>query len=200
MRYLSLILLFAGPTFGQIHNRLIKMNVGFSSEAIVHKSDVEAYADTSSIPFEFVSSSPAISFTHEWILGNVLSISGRAGFQYMNMYYNHQHYGSPYVNLSVNPALSLFYRKRFEYYVKLQIGVNYWMNNPELLSPALHRVFPEKLNIFTGVTLGGFNYYFSDKWGANLELSLWSPELCTFGISYRFFKGELPSIQELQEL
>jgi len=200
MRYLSLLLLIAAPTFGQIHNRLIKMNVGFSSEAIVHQSDIRAYTDTSVIPFEFVSSSPTVSYSHEWILGNVLSISGKAGFQYMNMYYNHEHYGSPYVNLSINPALSIFYRNRFEYYIKLQVGVNYWMNQPELLPATLRRLFPEKFNVFTGFTLGGFNYYFSDKWGANLELSLWSPELCTFGISYRFFKGELPSIQEMQEL
>jgi hypothetical protein len=200
MRYLSLILFIALPTFGQIHNRLIKMNVGFSSETLTHKSDILAYSDTSAIPFEFVSSSPAVSFTHEWVLGNVLSISGKAGFQYMNMYYNHQHYGSPYVNLSVNPALSLIYRNQFEYYVKLQIGVNYWINEPKILPTTLRRVFPEKFNLFTGITIGGFNYYFSDKWGANMELSIWTPELCTFGLSYRFYKGELPTIQELQDL
>jgi len=200
MRYLSLMILFTTPTFGQIHNRLIKMNIGFSSEVIAHKSEIQAYTDTSAIPFEFVSNSPTVSFTHEWMLGNVLSISGKAGFQYMNMYYDYAHYGSPYISLSVNPALSIYYQKRFEYYIKLQIGVNYWMNEPDLLPATLRRVFPEKWRMFTGITIGGFNYYFSDKWGANLELSIWSPELCTFGLSYRFFQGEIPSIMEMQEL
>ncbi len=185
---------------GQIHNRLIKVNLGISSEQIDLKNDIAAFNDTSSHKFEFVSKSPTISYTHEFILGNILSISGKAGFQYMNIYYDHQYYGSPLVFLSVNPALSLFYRNKFEYYIKLQVGATYWLNKPELLTDLTRRIFPEDFRVFTGVTIGGFNYYFSEKMGANLELSLWSPELVTFGLSYRFFRGEIPSIQELQDL
>ena len=64
----------------------------------------------------------------------------------------------------------------------------------------MRRLFPEKVNLFTGVTLGGFNYYISDHLGLNLELSIWAPEMATLGITYRFFHGDLPTIQENQEL
>lgn len=183
--------------FSQIHNRLIKFNIGYSSEQIEHKNQIEIHNDTSSNKFEFVSSSPIVSYTHEFVLSNVISVSGKAGFQYLNIFYNNQHYGSPYTFVSLNPQLSVFYNKKFEYYIKLQVGVNYWFNQPDLLPGVTRRFFPEKLNVFTGVTLGGFNYYLTDKVGLNLELSFWSPELLTFGVSYRFFKGEMPSIQEM---
>lgn len=200
----SIIVVFAlfwGMLAGaQIHNRLVKVNVGYSSEQIDLANEIKTNNDTSLTKFEFVSKVPTFSYTHEYILGNVLSLSGKIGFQYLNIFYNNQHYGSPYIYASINPALSLFYRKKFEYYIKLQVGVSYWFNKPELLPDISRRIFPEKASIFTGVTIGGFNYYFSDKMGANLELSLWSPEILTVGLSYRFFKGEIPTIQELQDL
>lgn len=184
----------------QIHNRLIKLNIGYTSEQINFKNDILNYNDTSATQFEFVSKAPAISYTHEFLIGNVFSVSGKLGFQYLNIYYDNQYYGSPIVYGSVNPAVSIFYNGKFEYYIKLQFGFMYRFNNPELLSGVSRRIFPESQNVIVGVTLGGFNYYISDKLGLNLELSIWSPELLTFGLSYRFFRGEIPTIQELQEL
>mgnify|MGYP000145849867 CR=1 FL=1 len=202
MRSISLILLLSISvfSFGQIHNRLVKINLGISGEQIEFKDDIKNFNDTSSHQFEFVSMSPTISYTHEFIFSNILSVSGKAGFQYLNIFYDNQHYGSSFGFLSINPALSLYYRKKFEYYIKLQVGVNYWFNKPELLPNITQRGFPEGINVFTGITIGGFNYYISNKLGLNLELSVWSPELVTFGLSYRFFRGEIPNIQELQEL
>ncbi len=185
----------------QIHNRLVKFNIGFTSEQVNFKNDILNYNDTSNRQFEFVSKSPSLSYTHEILLGNVFSVSGKLGFQYLNIFYDNQHYGSPLIYGSLNPAVSVFYNGKFEYYVKLQFGAIYRFNDPDLLSGVTERLFPDdKPQFFAGVTLGGFNYYFTDKLGLNLELSIWSPELLTFGLSYRFFRGEIPSIQELQEL
>jgi hypothetical protein len=185
----------------QIHNRLIKLNVGYTSEQINFKNDIINFNDSSNHEFEFVSKSPAISYTHEFLFGNVFSVSGKIGGQYLNIFYDNQHYGSPIIYGSVNPALSVFYNGKFEYYIKLQAGLIYRHNKPELLTGVTARLFPEnKPKFFAGVTIGGFNYYVSDKLGVNLELSIWSPELLTFGLSYRFYRGEIPTIQELQEL
>ena len=38
-------------------------------------------------------------------------------------------------------------------------------------------------------------FFLPDKLGLNLELSIWSVEMATFGLTYRFFHGELPDIQ-----
>ena len=75
-----------------------------------------------------------------------------------------------------------------------------WFHNTDILTEQMTRLFPDKVNLFTGVTLGGFNFFISDHLGLNLELSIWAPEMATFGLSYRFFRGELPTIQENQEL
>jgi len=198
---LFLLLLLISPLgFCQLHNRLVKINIGYTSAQLGYAEDIKNFNDTSVHQFEMVTQLPSISYTHEFIVSNVLSISGKAGFQYLNLFYDQHHYGGPIAYLSINPALSIVYRNKFEYYIKLQAGVNYWMNKSSVLDDDTRRVFPEKFNVFTGVTIGGFNYYFSPKLGANLELSIWTPELISVGLSYRFFKGELPSIQEMQDL
>jgi hypothetical protein len=202
MRYFISFLLLVVTFFAsaQLHNRIIKFNVGVSSEQIDFKNSINGINDTSLHQFEFVSKSPIVTYSHEFLLGNIISFSGKAGFQYFNIYYDNQYYGSPFATLSINPQISVYNYNRFEYYVKLQVGVAYWFNHPELLSGQIARNFPEKATIFTGVTLGGFNYFITNKMGLNLELSLWSPELLTFGVSYRFFKGDKPSIQQMQNL
>lgn len=196
---LILSLIYGLSGYSQIHNRVIKINTGFSTEQFDHKNTFEAFNDTSSHTFELVSWSPTLSYSHEFVVNQVLSFSGTLGFQYMNIYYDHQYFGSPYLYASLNPQVSLFYKRGFEYYIKLQAGVTVWFHHPEIINDQMRRLFPDRVNMFTGVTLGGFNYYLSDHMGLNLELSIWSPELATFGVTYRFFKGELPTIQDSQE-
>lgn len=183
----------------QIHNRVMKVNTGISTEQFDHKNVFEAINDTSSHHFDFVSWSPTISYSHEFVVTNVLSFSGKLGFQYMNIYYDNQYYGAPYIYASINPQVSIFYRRGFEYYIKLQAGLTVWFHHPDILTDQMRRLFPDRVNMFTGVTLGGFNYYLTDHLGLNLELSIWAPEMATFGVSYRFFKGELPTIQDTQK-
>ncbi|MCB9222871.1 MAG: hypothetical protein R2780_13595 [Crocinitomicaceae bacterium] len=177
-------------------NRLIKVHTGISNEQFENYRLANAINDTASQKFEFLSWSPTLSYTHEIALGQILSVSGNVGFQYMNIYYGSEHYGAPYFYTSLNPQVSVFYRKKFEYYVKLRVGVSVYLHHPDIIPDPARRLLPERVNLFTGVTLGGFNYFFNDRFGLNLEISVWSPELATFGFSYRFFKGELPVIQE----
>jgi hypothetical protein len=201
MRYLIVILFFVNISLGfaQLHNRLIKFNVGISNEQIDLKRSINEYNDTSSKKFEMVTLMPIVSYSHDFILSNRLSISGKIGFQYLNLFYNNQHFGTSFLFLSVNPTISIYYQKKFEYYIKLQVGADYWLNKPELLDYQTRKIFPEKVNPIIGVTLGGFNYYVTEKLGLNLELSIWSPEFLTFGLSYRFLKGEIPMIQQYQD-
>lgn len=201
MRYLIAILFSSiiSQGFTQLHNRLIKFNVGISNEQIDLKRSINEYNDTSSKKFEMVSLMPIVSYTHDFIFSNRLSVSGKIGFQYLNLFYNNQHFGTSFLYLSVNPTISIYYQKKFEYYIKLQVGADYWLNKPELLDYQTRKIFPEKVNPIIGVTLGGFNYYVTEKLGLNLELSIWSPEFLTFGLSYRFLKGDVPTIQQYQD-
>lgn len=193
---LFILFIFHLGAYSQPYNRLIKWNLGFSGEHLDHIRIQNAINDTGAVKMEFLSWTPTVSYSHEFILGKVLSVSGTAGFQYMNLYYGHQHYGAPYFYISANPQISVFYRKNFEYYIKLQVGGTFYIHNPDIIPDPINRSLPETANLFTGVTLGGFNLFLTDQLGLNLELTAWAPEMVTFGLTYRFFRGELPDVQD----
>lgn len=198
--YFLVLFFFVGGFSGsaQIHNRMLKFSSGVSYDQFVNKKVFGEINDTSSHLFEHVWAMPVLAYSHEFTMNNVLSFSGRLGYQYLNHFYDHQHFGSQLLYGSANCSISVFYRKGFEYYVKLQAGLVYRFIELDRLEPQMRRQFPENLNLFTGVTLAGFNFFITDKLGLNLELNIWSPEMATFGITYRYFKGELPEIQEPQ--
>lgn len=148
---------------------------------------------------DFLSWTPCVSYSHEFIFGQVMSVSGTAGFQYMNLYYGSAHYGAPVIYATVNPHVSIFYRKNFEFYMKLSVGASFYIHHPEVLPDNSRKFAPGKVNMVTGVTVGGFNFFLTDRLGLNLELSIWSVEMATFGLAYRFFHGELPKIQNEEE-
>ena len=199
IRWVIFFLLFSTTvSWAQPYNRLVRVNTGISSEQFDHMGIQNTINDTGAIKMEFVSWSPTLSYTHEVVFGQILSVSGSIGFQYMNLFYGHQHYGGSYFYTSINPQLVLFNRKKFEYYIKLRVGASFYIHNTEIIPDPVHDFLPRTVNMFTGVTLGGFNYFINERIGLNLELSIWSPEMATFGISYRFFKGELPKIQSYE--
>ncbi|MCH2234377.1 MAG: hypothetical protein MK078_09005 [Crocinitomicaceae bacterium] len=184
---IALIIGYLGQA--QIHNRLLQLNTGITNEQFDFRNATTAINDTSQYKYEYVSWSPSISYTHEFALGSVLSMSGKVGFQYQNLFYNHTHYGGAFTYASFNPRITVFYRRGFEYYIKLAVGISIFMHKDDVIHKEHERYFPERVNFFTGVTLGGFNYFLSDHWGINAEFSIWSPEMLTFGVNYRFFRG-----------
>lgn len=192
---LIFFILFSVFAFSQPYNRLVKWNLGFTRPHLQYIKIKNEINDTGQVNMEFLSWTPSISYSHEFIFGKVLSVSGTAGFQYLNIYYGPKHYGAPFFYLTVNPQVSIVYRKNFEFYMKLKAGASFFIHQENVLPATTQRFVPETVNLITGVTLGGFNYFINDKLGLNLELSVWSVEMATFGLTYRFFKGELPEIQ-----
>ena len=191
---LFIYFLFAISTsFAQIHNRVLKFNVGVNGEQFSLAKDINTFNDTSSLDqFNHKYTLPTLSISEEFTLNELFSLTGTIGYQYYNIDFNNQKYGTNLFFASVNPQLSVFYRAGFEYYVKLKVGVIYRQGNLESIPAYTQRFFPTKLNMFTGVTFAGVNVFFHDNWGANMELALWSPELVSVGLTYRFFKGEMP--------
>ncbi|MBN4072741.1 hypothetical protein JYT74_01745 [Crocinitomix catalasitica] len=197
-RVLTIVLLMVFSSLyaqREINNRLINFRLGYTIEQLFHKSLIDDINDTSTKKFDLVTQMPSISYAHEFILGNVLSIGGTVGFQYMNVFYGAKHFGSTYFFASVDPRVSIFTRLRFEYYMKLHIGATIWTHDISQLNDRGQRLFPGRANFFTGVTLGGFNFFLNERWGINIELSIWSPELAAIGLTYRFYRGKLPKIQ-----
>lgn len=174
--------------------------MGVSYDQFAYKNAFDAINDTSDHEFELETVMPVMIYSHEFVANNIISFSGRLGFQYMNQFYDYKPFGGSYLFISANPQISIFYRRGFEYYIKLQAGLVYRFQKTEVLEDQQRRYFQDDLSFFTGVTLGGFNYFITDNLGLNLEINIWSPEMATFGISYRFFKGELPEIENTNDL
>ena len=110
----------------QVHNRLVKLNVGFSFEQFSLANTLKAYNDSSSFgDFNHKYTLPMVSFSEEFTLNQLFSITTTLGFQYFDIKYNNQKYGTNLFFASVNPQLTVFYRAGFEYYVKLKLGMVY---------------------------------------------------------------------------
>jgi len=179
-------------SFSQIHNRMLKFNIGLSHEQFDLKEGYKDFNDSSTTNyFEHKYALPAFTVSEDFTLNQLFSISSTIGYQFFNTNYNNQKYGTHLFFTSVNPQLSIFYHLGFELYIKLKLGIIYRISKYNELPDQAQRVFPENFNIFTGVS-AGFNYFIDNKWGLNTELSLWSPEFINIGVTYRFFKGTLP--------
>ncbi len=185
-------------SISQVHNRVLKLNVGYSGEQFSFSNTVDSFNDTSRVnQFNHKYALPAFSFSQEITLSQIFSISATVGYQYYNTKYNNSKYGSHNVFGTINPQLSVFYKRGFEMYLKLKFGMIYRNNRCTDLSLNTQRFLPEKTNLITGFSIGA-NYFMNNKWGVNTELSFWSPELINFGLTYRFFKGVMPTKEELE--
>ena len=192
MLFLSFIL-FSATSYSQIHNRMFKFNIGLSHEQFDFKNTVKVFNDTSLVNhFDHKYAAPVFSISEDFTLNQLFSISGTIGYQMFSTKYNNSNYGTHLFFGSINPQLSIFYRTGYEIYIKLKLGMIYRASKYSDLSDQTQRFFPEKFNLFTGVS-GGVNLFVNDNWGINVELSIWSPEFVNFGLTYRFFKGKMPT-------
>jgi hypothetical protein len=202
MKFLSVLMFifFSSNIIGQVHNRMFKFNVGYSAEQSVIKNLVKTYNDTSIVgQFNMNSVLPVFSVSEDFAVNSRLSFSGTLGYQYFDIDYNNTNIGSHVLFASVNPQLSLFYRPGFEYYVKFRVGAIYRSGNRSDLTRSVSELLPQQFGFFTGLTLAGINIFPHEKWGINAEFSIWSPERVSLGMTYRFFKGELPEGVPLDE-
>lgn len=182
-------------TFGSIYNQTSKLSLGYTSEQLDHYTLKNGINDTGVVQMNFNGWAPSVSYTHDFVFGNVITLSANVGFQYMNMDYGGQKYGGTFIYTGIAPSATIFHRTNWEYYIKLKLGGVFYFHNPSLIPEPANRFFPEKSSFFTGVTLGGFNFFFSEHIGMNLELSVWSPEMITAGITYRFYGKQLKGLK-----
>jgi hypothetical protein len=177
--------------YNSIYNMMSKFSIGYSSEQLDHYVLKQGINDTGSVQMSFDGWSPTASYTHDFVLGDVITISANVGFQYMNMTYGGQKYGGTFIYTSIAPSATIYHRQFFEYYIKLKMGASFYFHEPDLIPDPARRLFPEKANFFTGVTLAGFNFFPYEKLGFNIELSAWSPEMISAGITYRFYSKSM---------
>lgn len=196
--FLSFLLL-SWSSLAQIHNRTLKFNVGVSREQFDFENSVNAFNDTSLVDkFNHKYTLPTLTVSEEFTLNQFFSISGTLGYQMFNTNYNDTYYGTQLFFASVNPQLSVVYRTRYEIYIKLKLGAVYRVSEYESLPEQTQHYFPVNFNLFTGAS-GGINWFISNNWGINIELSVWSPELVNVGLTYRFFKGKMPTKAQIDE-
>lgn len=194
------ISLLSFTSFSQIiggngYNQVSKLSIGYSNEHLDHYILKNGINDTGNVSLNFKGWSPSISYTHEFVFGDILSLCGNLGYQYMNLTYGNQKYGGSFMYFSAAPKVTLVHRLNFEYYMKLKVGGVIYFHEPDLIPEPARRFLPDKANIFTGVTLVGLDFLLANNLGLNVEVSVWSPEFITAGISYRFYGKELKGLK-----
>jgi len=112
----------------------------------------------------------------------------------LNVNYGDEFFGSTYFYNFINTRVKVVSRPSFEYYLKLSLGATIYTHDIKALSDHQRKFFPGRVNFSTGVTIVGLNFFHGNKWGANIELSVLSPELISLGLTYRFWQGYLPNI------
>ncbi len=72
MRTLFIFWRFVSSLFGygQLHNRLVKLNIGYTTAQPGYQDDIKNYNDTSKYHFELVTQLPSLSYTHEFIISD----------------------------------------------------------------------------------------------------------------------------------
>ena len=88
-----------------------KFSIGYSSEQLDHYVLKQGINDTGSVQMSFDGWLPAASYTHDFILGDVITLSANAGFQYMNMTYGGQKYGGTFIYTSIAPSATIYHRQ-----------------------------------------------------------------------------------------
>lgn len=177
------------------YNQVSKLSLGYSSEHLDHYFLKKGINDTGAVALDFNGWSPSISYTHEFVFGDIISVCGNLGYQYMNLNYGNQKYGGSFMYFSVAPKATLVHRLKFEYYMKLKAGAVFYFHEPNVIPEPARRFMPEKANVFTGVTLVGLDFLFAKNLGFNMEVSVWSPEFITAGITYRFYGKALRGLK-----
>lgn len=174
-----------------MYNQVSKLSLGYSNEHLDHYLLKQGINDTGVVSLDFKAWSPSISYTHEFVFGKIMSLCGTVGYQYMNLNYGAQKYGGSFFYFTVAPKVTLMRRFNFEYYVKLKVGGIFYFHEPNLIPEPARRFMPEKASVFTGITIVGLDFLFPNRVGFNTEISLWSPEFITLGLTYRFYSKAL---------
>lgn len=201
MKNILLIVLFFttingySQNYGTIYNQVSKLSIGYSAEQRDHYFLKEKINDTGAVEMNFNGWAPSVSYTHSFLFGNVIGLDANIGFQYMNLDYGTQNYGGSFVYTSIAPTITVLQRVSFEYYMKLKVGGVFYFHHPNIIPEPARRFFPDKVGLFTGVTLGGFNFLFGNNLGMNVEISVWSPEFITCGLTYRFHGKSLKGLK-----
>lgn len=170
------------------YNRTFKIGTGVGLNTYRYERHMQFYSDTSEHQFKIQGHTPFFTFSEDIIIDNLFSIGYTIGYQYSNIKYDNQSFGTNLFFGAINPRLTIFHNRFFEYYIKMNVGIAYRDAKTDLLPLTMQRILPEKYQLFTGVTIGGVNFFSGEHFGGNIEFSLWSPETVNVGLSYRFLK------------
>jgi hypothetical protein len=167
------------------HRHVIKVSIGYSRALRNSLTLIDQFTDYSD-KFTHPSFSPVYSFSHEYYLDNVFSLSYCLGYVNSNVSLNNEKIQSSQVSLFVKPKLNIISRPKFEAYAQLNIGVVYHdMKMSRIESEGLVNQLPPNFKMYTGFTPIGFNFIISEQIWFNAEISLWSYEFANVGFKFK---------------
>ena len=171
------------------YNHSFRIGTGYSLNTTRMDNSMQTYTDTSEHTFNVAGHTPTFSLGYSCALDSTFTLGFTMAYASSEIYFDNQFYGSKFFYFSFNPQLHIFRSYNFEYYMKLKVGVSYERNHLDMVpSERIQNLYPTGFHMFTGVTIAGINYLINDNLALNTEISIWSPETVSMGLSYRFYK------------
>jgi opacity protein-like surface antigen len=168
------------------YNSQVSLNAGFSLvgsllNAISSSGGIEGFKSTSL---------PAIQINYDYTIEKWLSIGAAASFQKLGYEYTDVNDGNEFIDVDLS-RLNIAFRPLFHYgnldnfdlYSGLRIGYEIWSinaNTEDYSEASFANGFSFQLVAF------GMRGYFTDNFGANVELGIGSPHFISMGLNYRF--------------
>lgn len=198
MKSILVIALFTVASYvnAQDYQSTLTFNAGFSlvgglfniPDANTSQGDVSSY------------SIPALQVGYDYYLNHWFSVGAAGSVQFMGVNYDNYYYnGTETVDGDLNitrlniAARALFHyanKGRLDLYSGLRMGFTNWLVTENLTDETYDYDnvldFSSGLNFAPQLILFGVRGYFTDNFGANMELAVGSPHFFSIGLNYRF--------------
>ena len=167
------------------HKHVLKFSIAYSSTICKTTNTISRF-EGYSINFNYHTYDPVYSFSHEFYLDNIFSMSYSLGFVSSKMNLNNVKIQSKQAFLFVHPKLNILRRPNFEIYSQLNVGVVYNdMDRGKIKSETLRHFLPPTFKLYTGFTPIGINLRITDQIWLSSEASIWSYERFNVGIKFK---------------
>lgn len=178
------------PVHYSAFNTTLEFSSGWSTESFRINSLVNHLNDSSEVSYQADVLTPVYSFSADFIMGPVFSVGIGVHHKSQSIQQDNQEIIGSRTGVTIQPRLTVVNRPKFDYFIGLNLTYAYTQTDLGNTDLIVQRLLPEKHRLYTGVTLAGLHFKWSDHLGCTFKYSLWSQESMSLGVTYRFLAGE----------
>ena len=143
---------------------------------------------------------PALQVGYDYYLNHWFSLGAAGSVQFMGVNYDEYYYNSTEtvegslnitrINIAARALFHYVNKDRLDLYSGLRMGFTNWLVTEDLTDETYNYdeilTFNSGINYAPQLILFGVRGYFTDNFGANMELAVGAPHFFSIGLNYRF--------------